>query len=312
MGVTDYFAITTESNLSIREECSASSTVIGSIPCGATFQVITENGKIIERDDEDDSKKSKWTKAVKGDVTGWVSSEYIRPDKVEIIELSTYSLDKPVEITVHFKDKTQEKNFRTPSLAWAMLGSGQYPRICKKVQGRWCVAVGPSIFNKLYSTKGRCLDTDIRPFSKFIKAKLRHITTKAEITEEFCICDIKAHTFHEYGYDEQDKSKDLDAGHFVSDGVEKVEIKPKIKHGMIQTAIRFPNASNPLVVGRIKSQNTNNIDFSIIEFCGGSMSDYGKFRDYELVSITTNYEKDTRGKRYSYDTGQEIIDETKS
>ena len=69
------------------------------------------------------------------------------------------------------------------------------------------------------------------------------------------------------------------------------------------------NAENPLVVAKTLNGDIDNIDFSIFEFCGNSMADEKKFKEYELISIETNYEKNTRGKRFSYSTGKEIVED---
>lgn len=39
------------------------------------------------------------------------------------------------------------------------------------------------------------------------------------------------------------------------------------------------------------------------------MADEKKFKEYELISIETNYEKNTLGKRFSYSTGKEIVED---
>lgn len=319
----DYFAITKTSNLTIRDSRSSSAEDIGTIKCGARFQVITENGRIVEMDD-DDSNKPKWTKATNGTVTGWVSSEFIRPDKKDTITLSKYKLDKSVEIKVTFKDGSVETKNATPSKSWCMVGEGKdYPTNCQKKDGKWIVAVGPAILDSLYSSNGQCTKDDTKPFSKLIKATLRlksiTSTTKSadkEITEEFFVCDIKAHTFREYKYPKTIKKTKKDS-HYESDGVRDVTITPQINSGMIQTGIRYPNASNGTVVALIKEKNkkgaysTDNIDYSLIEFCGGNVSDFNnKFQKYELISIETNYEESTRGKSYDY-YGKEIKEENK-
>lgn len=46
MGKLDYFAITKESNLSIREDCSVNATVIGTIGIGETFQGLQRMAKL--------------------------------------------------------------------------------------------------------------------------------------------------------------------------------------------------------------------------------------------------------------------------
>lgn len=270
----------------------------------------------MDKYDIDDNKKPKWVKATNGGKTGWVSSEYIRPDKERTIELSKYGLDSLIKIKVTFKDKTTETREGTPAVSWLTIGGGSdYPSICQKVDGKWMVAVGPAILDELYPDNGKCNDTDIKPFSKLIevKLKLKNVTkdTKKEdivITKEFFVADIKAHTFNKYKYSNL-INKTKDAGHYISDGVEDVVITPTVRSGMIQTGIRYPNASNSTVVARIRDKdprkNVNNIDYSIIEFCGRDESSFTRFADYELVSIRTNYEKKTRGKLYDYFTGKE-------
>lgn len=316
-GKLDYFAVTTNSNLNIREERSEKSDILGTVEIGGSFQVITLGGTIVTGPDDDDSSKPKWVKATNGTVEGWVSEPFIREDKKSELKLSTYGLDKNIDIKVNFKDSTSVTESGIPSEKWFMVGGGQYAGNCKKVDEKWCVAVGPAIFDSKYSEKGLCYASDIKPFSKFIKVHLRHKTTGVEITKEFCICDIKAHTFNRYPYNNADRNAKLlsqkGADFFKSETVDNVKINPGVRSGVVQTGIRYVNADNGTVVARIKKTATtdevNNMDFSIIEFCGDTMSDKALFSKYELVSIETNYEKSTRGKRYSYSTGQEIKDE---
>lgn len=61
--------------------------------------------------------------------------------------------------------------------------------------------------------------------------------------------------------------------------------------GLVQTGIRFPNASNGAVVA------LNAIDGSVIEFDGGRLTDFGfKLSDYSLNCVEVNYETQTRGE----------------
>lgn len=289
-GEIDYFAVTQKSNLNIRKARSESAEVLGSVKPGATFKVITMGGKIVKADD--DLKKAKWVKATNGTVEGWVSETYIREDKKGVLLLSRYGLDGPVEVTVTFDGGKMSSTKAIPSKQWCMVGGGEYSYPCKKVDGKWCVAVGPAVMDLLYPRTGKCFAEDMIPFSKFIKVNLRHMSTNKMITEEFCICDIKAHTFDRFPYSDTEKST-ID--------VKRIEIDPRVPPGMMQTGIRYMNAENPVIVA------PGNIDFSIIEFCGNSMSDRERFKEYELISIETNYDKSTRGKIYDYSTGKERV-----
>lgn len=309
----EYFAVTKQSNLIIREDRSINAKALGEVAPGKAFNVITLNGKIVRLDDEDDPKKPKWVKATDGIVEGWVSETYIREDKKRIINLSSYGLNQEIEIRVTFKNETQYSRKRTPSKSWFIVGKGDYGYSCRKVDGRWCVAVGPAIFDYIYPKGGGCEADDIKPFSKFIKVNLQHMVTGNMITEEFCICDIKAHTFNQYPYNKEDRSSRLlqkfGDGYFESKDVKKVDIRVGVRNGLIQTGIRYVNAENSLVVAKTLNGDIDNIDFSIFEFCGNSMADEKKFKEYELISIETNYEKNTLGKRFSYSTGKEIVED---
>lgn len=46
-------------------------------------------------------------------------------------------------------------------------------------------------------------------FSKFIRVNLKHMVNGSIITEEFCICDIKAHMFNQYPYNKENRNSRL-------------------------------------------------------------------------------------------------------
>lgn len=169
----------------------------------------------------------------------------------------------------------------------------KYPKKCPKINGRWAVAVGPGILDPEYDNDGGLTDDDIKPFSKCIKVQLqlkkqfKASKSRPRLrTLECHVLDLKAHSYNKYPY-----GKDKKGSKFKSDYVTYAKTKPVIKNGIVQTGIRYPNASNESVVA------FDNRDGSIIEFCGAELDGLGfKLDEYELLYIESNYETKTRGK----------------
>lgn len=283
--------------------------LIALIPSGQQILAVTENGDLACGRTEDDTDSYEWVKVMciaefdnekgkKGEmVEGWAVRQYVREDgprEVLFNELFDYS--NMAVIYTRLNDNKEIVEKRNVFDSWYTFQNRNSPDICRKTYGKWNVAVGPGVLDWEYPVYGECTAEEMKGFSKCIKV---HLTLKDEYTSdpnksqrqilECYVKDIKAHSFHRYPYRDSNKKKSLPPEHFISDFVS--DASANVTCGLVQTGIRFPNASNGAVVA------LNMIDGSVIEFDGGRLTDFGfKLSDYSLNCVEVNYETQTRGE----------------
>lgn len=218
-------------------------------------------------------------------IKGWMREDVIRQQKSRRV-LFSYKVD--IICKKFNKDKYQTITvYPRNSDTWFILGKGSYPQICPKINGRWAVAVGPAVLEEDYDDEGMVYEDDFYSFSKCIKVHLIHKNNQSKLVIECQVVDLKAHTYTDYGYKNKKTGKN-------EDNIEKA-IVYNLKNGLVQTGIRYPNATNGLSISKME-----NMDGSIIEFCGHKL-DNGleeKLRNYNMNYIQTNYTSSTRGQLF--------------
>lgn len=216
---------------------------------------------------------------------GWMREDVILPQEVRKI-----SFMSKVNIKYQKSNNKFGKKTLYPCNNWFVLGMGKkYPKVCRKIDGRWAVAVGPEILEKNYDKKGKVLEEDFYSFSKCIEVHLIHKNNNSKYVMECQVVDLKAHTYTDYGYKNKKTGKN-------KDNIKKARVIPKdLQNGLIQTGIRYPNATNGWRISPI-----NNMDGSIIEFCGHELGNGFEevLKNYKLDYIKTNYTSATRGKMF--------------
>lgn len=183
-----------------------------------------------------------------------------------------------------------------PFKKWGVFGKGDYPKKCSKYMNRWCVAVGPKILDTKYDNNGQVQADDFKGFSKIIRVHLKSKKDGSNKSIELYVADLKAHTYNKYPNKAKYKSDFVTkAKAYIWKYNDKIKRKESklIPNGIIQTGIRYPKSI-------IKEEDSvvavDNVDGTIIEFCG-AYADIGfELNDYELTMIETNFENKTRGK----------------
>lgn len=297
--------------------------ILAQIESGKEVKVVTE-GKGNRRNyvfasAEDDSNDYRWIKVTcmpdkeykqegdgDGEVEGWVPRVLIREDGKRTLRFNElYNFSK---VNMYCKYKNTQKNKDEDKLGefmevvnsfadWGLLGSGSYSGPVGKTDGKWNVAVAPLIIDWEYPPAGKVEADDIKGFSKIIKVFLtikddkKSADKSSEQTIECYVKDLKAHSFNQYPYPDDVLVKEgRDEGEYTSELVE--EAWANVFQGFIQTGIKYPNVTGKkrLVVA------DENMDGSIIEFCGSTIEGLGfDMKDYELSYIETNYESSTKG-----------------
>jgi len=252
---------------------------------------------------EDDSEDLKWVKVVcEVDGTekeGWVPRIYVREDKKRVVMFNeVYNYSKILLSWVR-KGETEvnEKQVNAFHKWYAFeFKDPKSKEVCPKTDGRWRVQVGPSVLDWEYPLEGTLgQKEEFTGFSKYIDVYLSlkepDKTKPRERVLKCIVWGLKAHTFHQYEYEDKWKNYQMyDESHFKSDFV--TSASAAVIAGFVQTGIRYPNADNESVVSE------KNTDGSIIEFYGGPNTDFGfTLSEYSLVEIVVNDDKTTRGKK---------------
>jgi hypothetical protein len=155
-----------------------------------------------------------------------------------------------------------------------MMGGGNNEGEAKKdSQGRYLVCVGPRIFYKKYSDLDKLEKEDLSGFSRHIQVELEHKTDGSKKIFNCYVENLKAHSYSKYPDNHSDVSLSTASASF-----------PNLENGIVQTGIRYPNASNPIVASR------DYADSSVIEFSGETFSDFN-LRDYRLIRVLSNTQR---------------------
>lgn len=260
----DYFVIIARGNLTVRNLPSSNGKELANFSSGKDIKIVLpKTTKMAEG--------RSWIKVycdVEKTKMGWVAEDYVHPNIQVITEFPENEYNNISGLV------DGKKKVLTPAKSWWVLGMGEYglEEVPKDYNGRYRVAVGPRVIYKKYPDNGPCNRDDFNGFSRFIEVELENIISKKRRIIKCVIDDIKAHTYSKYPDGHTEKSSTVKNASF------------KVENGILQTGIRYPKASNGLVVG------IGNMDGSVIEFKGGKFSDF-LLKDYRIIKVISNVQR---------------------
>ena len=173
--------------------------------------------------------------------------------------------------TIKQDGKIVETKTTNPRETWGAAGGYGSNHKLKDSRGRYRVAVGPKILRSDYPDDGKIWTSDFP--KKDINVILKNKTTGELKILECVVADLKAHSYTKYPDTRYPGGHSTNTGRTVS--------VTGVANGLVQTGIRYPNASNP---AEIIQKDFGSI--SVVEFCVPTSTDLGfKPSNYTIEKI---------------------------